>query len=130
MVAGTLLAVMVDAEIQFLRLALAQRVESGTAPVADDKVVMGMAEGQEVAPVNVVGGTVVFDETPGGTVKNNAAGGVVIKGTVCHGDMTCFIFVVGTVHPDIDRLAAVHEGEIFNVDETAVDAETDPVSEK
>ena len=53
-----------------------------------------------------------------------------IKGAVCHGDMTCFIFVVGTVHPDIDRLAAVHEGQIFKVDETAVDAETDPVSEK
>ena len=129
-VPGALFAVVVDAEVQLLHLAVAQRRARGTAPVADDQIVVSAAEGHVVAPVIVPRTPVVLQKTPRSAVEDHAAGGVVIKGAVRHRDAACRVLFEGAVHADVDRFARVHEGQIFHVDVTPVDPQGDPVAQE
>ena len=53
-----------------------------------------------------------------------------VKRTVGHGHMTCLVFIIGSVHADINGFSTVHKSQIFNMDVAAVDAQRHPVFEQ
>ena len=121
MVPGRSAAVAVDAVVGIIVTEMAQSLGHRTAPVAGEKVVMGTGKIEKVAPAGVAGAPVVSDQTPAGAVKDDSGKGVPVKVAVLNGDMGCLVFLIGAVHADIDGFAVVGEGEIFNMDITAVD---------
>ena len=61
---GRCAAVAVDTVVGVVEPFLTEGLEGGTAPVADEKVVIAMVEVKEVAPGGVAVAPVVFHQTP------------------------------------------------------------------